>query len=271
MLSMVRAELYRMARERMVWVFVAIIAVPTAASAVAAAVVLGDGGLVSFIESTSSDASRVLDASTGQAPVLSLYGSSFVNGSFVAMVSCCYLALFAAKGVGDGKRPALAKNLVQARGGRMAYAAAQVAVAAVAGALFVVVGIASCALFYGLAGFSVLPGSFAEFALWAAQVWCCVLAYEAVTLVVALATGSDALGRCSGCSSAGSPSKGRPPSRWAPSLPRSARCRGSRERRPSSRTGRSWRSCSCSATARCAGRASTRSRAPSSQWRLLLP
>ena len=194
MLSMVRAELYRMARERMIWVFVAIIAVPTAASAVAAAVVLGDGGVVSFLESTSSDASRILDASTGQAPVLSLYGSSFVNGSFVAMVSCCYMALFAAKGVGDGRRPALAKNLVQARGGRTAYAIAQVAVAAAAGALFVTVGVASCALFYGFAGFSVLPESFAEFALWAAQVWCCVLAYEAVTLVVALATGSDALG-----------------------------------------------------------------------------
>lgn len=192
MLNMVRAELYRMAHARMAWVFLIVIAAPTALSAVAAAVVLGDAGLVSFLESTSSDVSRVLDASTGQASVLSLYGSSFVNGSFVAMAACCYVALFATKGVGDGKRAALAKSLVQAQGGRMAYAIAQIAVAAVAGALFVAVGIASCALFYGLAGFGVLPGSSAEFALWAAQVWCAVFAYEAVTLVLALATGNEA-------------------------------------------------------------------------------
>ena len=192
MLNMVRAELYRMAHARMTWVFLIVIAAPTALSAVAAAVVLGDAGLVSFLESTSSDVSRVLDVSTGQAPVLSLYGSSFVNGSFVAMAACCYVALFATKGVGDGKRAALAKNLVQAQGGRMAYAIAQIAVAAVAGALFVAVGIVSCALFYGLAGFAVLPGSLAEFALWAVQVWCAVFAYEAVTLVLALATGSEA-------------------------------------------------------------------------------
>ena len=192
MLNMVRAELYRMAHARMTWVFLIVIAAPTALSAVAAAVVLGDAGLVSFLESTSSDISRVLDASTGQASVLSLYGSSFVNGSFVAMAACCYVALFAAKGVGDGKRAAFAKNLVQAQGGRTAYAIAQIAIAAVAAALFVAVGIASCALFYGLAGFSVLPGSFAELALWAALGGCCVLAYEAVTLVLALATGSEA-------------------------------------------------------------------------------
>ena len=74
----------------------------------------------------------------------------------------------------------------------MAYTIAQIAVAAVAGALFVAVGIVSCALFYGLAGFAVLPGSPAEFALWAVQVWCAVFAYEAVTLVLALATGSEA-------------------------------------------------------------------------------
>ena len=192
MLCAVRAQLYRMFRGRAIRVLLAVIFVPTACSAVLSAVVLGSEGLTAFLSSTSSDLSRVAEAAAGRTPVLSLYGSSFVNGSFVAMVACGYTAAHAAREVGGGKRGCCAKNLLQSPGGRVSYVLAHVAAAAVAGAVFVAAGVASTALCYGLAGFPVVPESAAQAALWVLEVWAVVFAYQLLTLAVTFASRNEA-------------------------------------------------------------------------------
>ena len=191
MLCLVRAQLYRMFREWSFWFLLALVAVVPVCSAAFAAYLAGDGSLAASLSATSSDIARTLDAATGETPVLSLYGSAFVNGSFVAMAACAFTAGFVAPELGGGKRSGFVKNLLQAPGGRISYALSQVVTVAVAGALFVAAGIAATEVGYGVAGFSVLPASACAFALWAAQVWLAVLAYQLVTLVVAFVTKSE--------------------------------------------------------------------------------
>lgn len=190
MINTTRAQLYRMFHERKLLIFLAVLVFPIILAAICAAILLGNETLVSFLTSTSSDISRIVDATSESSMTLPLYGSVFVNGSFVAMVACCYTAMFAAPELSE-KRAGFAKNLLQARGGRLSLACSHVIAAAVAGALFVLVCIAATALCFGLAGFPVMPPAFGAFALWALQVWLVTLAYQALTLVLVFITKSE--------------------------------------------------------------------------------
>lgn len=212
MLGSVRAQLYRLFHGRMFWVFLAVLALPMLLSAVLLAVISGNSVLaalfgtsgdalasaaapgVSFGVSTSSDFARLVGAVSDESAPFALYGSSFVNGSFVGMLAAAFTGLFAAQELSADKRRGFAKNLLQVRGGRFSYAASHMVAAAVAGALFVLAGIVCTALFFGLAGFSVMPSSFASFALWAVQVWLATFAYQLVTLLAVFATRSEAAG-----------------------------------------------------------------------------
>ncbi len=246
MLSSVRAQLYRLFHGRMFWVFLAVLALPILLSAVLLAVVSGNDVLAALFGtsgdalasaaapgvsagiSTSSDFARLLGAVSDEGAPFALYGSSFVNGSFVGMLAAAFTGLFAAQELSADKRRGFAKNLLQVRGGRFSYAASHMVAAAVAGALFVLAGIMCTALFFGLAGFSAMPSSFASFALWAVQVW------------LATPTSSSRCSRCSRravrrqvCSWAFCSAV----SRWR----RAWRLRWALPRRPSGRRGRSRR------------------------------
>lgn len=212
MLGATRAQLYRLFHGRLFWAFLAVLMIPILLSAVLLAVVTGNDALavlfgtsgdalasatapgVSAGVSTSSDFARLLGAVSDESAPFALYGSSFVNGSFIGMLAAAFTGLFAAQDLSGDKRRGFAKSLLQARGGRFAYAASHMAVAAVAGALLVLAGAACTMLFYGGMGFAVLPASAAEFALWTVQVWLGTFAYQLLTLLAVFVTRSEAAG-----------------------------------------------------------------------------
>lgn len=212
MLGAVRAQLFRLFHGCMFWVFLAVLVVPILLSAVLLAVVTGNDVLASlfgmsgdalarnvsdavrFGASTSSDLARLFGAVSGEHAPFALYGSSFVNGSFIGMLAAAFAGLFAAQDLSGDKRRGFAKNMLQVRGGRFSYAASLMVAAAVSGALFVAAGTVCTMLFYGVAGFAVMPSSLAEFALWIAQVWFVTLAYQLLTLLAVIISRSEAVG-----------------------------------------------------------------------------
>lgn len=140
MLSSVRAQLYRLFHGRMFWVFLAVLALPILLSAVLLAVVSGNDMLAALFGtsgdalasaaapgvsagiSTSSDFARLFDAVSEEGAPFALYGSSFVNGSFVGMLAAAFTGLFAAQELSADKRRGFAKNLLQVRGGQIGRA-----------------------------------------------------------------------------------------------------------------------------------------------------
>lgn len=216
MLNATRAQLYRMLHGSLLWVCLAIIVLPIAASAVAMAVIEGNEMLAGVLgvsgeelqlasseavhagTSTSSDFARLIGSVDSPETPFALYGATFVNGSFIAMVAAGFAGVFVAQDMRSGKQACYAKNLVQARGGRLAYAASLMVASVVAGAAFVIAAIAATVLFFAAAGFAVVPPSLAEFVLWAAQVWAIVVAYQLIAALAALATRSEVVGVIAG-------------------------------------------------------------------------
>ncbi len=178
MLSMIRSELFRIVRSRFLIAYVIVFflfafATPFAlwlskvwpAFAATGIVVVPDAPL----------------------PSLQLYGVSFVGGSFLAIGAGVAMGYFAALDLKSG----FAKNLVQAQGGRIAYAVALIVCSVVLAVVTTAVGMLIVEATLRLQGYDPAAPSAEEALQWFAQVALCVSAYASMAVLVAVATKSE--------------------------------------------------------------------------------
>ena len=178
MLNMVRAQLFRIARSRVLIVYailfcLAAFATPFSIWLNKAWPAFAELGLFTLPDE--------------QLSTLQLYGASFVVTSFTPMVVSIATGYFVASDFKSG----FVKNLVQARGGRVSYAAASVACAAVLSAVTTIAGIVVVEATLRVQGYVSQSVSFVEMLQWSAQVALCTTAYASLTVLIAVATKSE--------------------------------------------------------------------------------
>ncbi len=183
--------LYRLAKTRMTWAALALFALLIAAGVAALKVLSATPALGAAVAQTSTDtalALGVVASGEGGVSALGLCGALFVRGSAIAMFAAAFCGLFFAADMRTG----FVKNLMQAPGARVSYAAASALTTACVCVLYVAVGIVVSLAAAAAAGFPLaLPDSLALVA-WAGQVAAVVYAYALGALAVALITRSAA-------------------------------------------------------------------------------
>ena len=185
MFEILRSEFYRMIHGRLLWICLLLFEALLLISAIMMAVVVDNAETIATLTATSSDVAHMIDA-LNHASSLQLYGQGFVSGSWIAMLTCIFVAIFFMSEFRTGA----IKNMMQAQGGRMTFAAAGMVVCAAAALIFVVAGVVGCELFFRLAGFSFQMSGIAEVALWFLQVWLVVFAYTSIVYLAACTTQS---------------------------------------------------------------------------------
>ena len=120
-------------------------------------------------------------------PSLQIYGVSFVGGSFIAIGMGVAMGYFVAEDLKSG----FAKNLVQARGGRISYAVTALACALVLAAATTAFGMLVVETALRLQGYTPVAPSAAEALQWFAQTALCITAYATIVVLLAIATKSD--------------------------------------------------------------------------------
>lgn len=180
MLSMLRSELYRIAKSRFSWGYAIMLTLMVLANPFALWLyqVWPAFAETGFVEMPDTPLSQ-----------LQLVGVSIVSGGLLSMGFAIVMAAL----VVDDFKAGFVKNLLQARGGRVSYAvslfiACLIFVAAsVAFAMVVVL-----AAFAGI-GYQAAPSSLGDIAQWYAQSVLVIAAYASLTMLVAIVTRSEAV------------------------------------------------------------------------------
>lgn len=121
---------------------------------------------------------------------LAIWGSSFVAGSFLAMVNAVLMGSVTA----DLFKHGYVKNLIQAKGGRATLALSLAAWCVLCALVSTLVGVAVTELGTRLAGCTPALPSLADFLQWLIQVVLCVSAYSILTVLVVLLVKNEAIG-----------------------------------------------------------------------------
>lgn len=178
MLSMVRAQLYRTAKSSQLLVFTIVVAL--------VACVIPTMCLAAPLMSEVVDFRSALSGMT----LVQIFGNTFLSGSFLGMIA----AGFAATVMSADFKTGFAKNLVQARGGRVSFAVAHAVVAVAATVWFMAVGLAVEAALLALVGQPFLPSGAGDMLLVLAQAVVVIAAYCALSQLVVAVTKSEPLG-----------------------------------------------------------------------------
>ena len=178
MLSMIRAQLFRIVKSRAFIVYTIIFCLFT--SLTPASIWLNE------VWPIFSD--FVLP--NEQMSVLQLYGASFVATNNMAVLTSIVMGYFVASDFKSG----FMKNLIQARGGRVSYASAMVVCAVILALATTLVGIIVVEVMLRVQGYTVaLDTLFLDALQWFIQVVLCTAAYVSLIVLVAIATKSETI------------------------------------------------------------------------------
>ena len=172
MLSMLRSNLYRLAKTRLTWVYGIVC------------------GLIVCVEPlmwvfTASSPASYADPSNPTMTVVQMYGHAL--GSGILFLTSVYCAVFFAA---DFKTKAV-KNVLQAKGGRVSYALAAAATALVVQAGAIVAGAAVASVVYHGIGFAITESSAADLMLLFLQFLLVSTAYSLISIFIVIATGNE--------------------------------------------------------------------------------
>ncbi len=120
---------------------------------------------------------------------LRLYGVSFASGSMLAM----WVGIAVAEFVTEDFKSGFVKNLIQARGGRVSYAATVALCCLVLSAVVTAAGMAVVEAAVRAQGYVPAPSALQDTLAWFAQVTLCAAAYAVIVALLALATKSEAV------------------------------------------------------------------------------
>lgn len=195
--NLFKAMAFRLARSRMTWAFLAILALFVVGGAFSLKVIGADASMAAEVSETSSDIAlglSVLDSASGGVSLVAACGALFVRGSFIAMLVAVFCGVFFAADVRSGA----VKNVIQGAGARLSYALAACAATLCATAVAVVAGAAVSAASLLALGFPLAAPDPLRFAAWLLQVWASVSAYALIAVAVALVSGSSAVSAIAG-------------------------------------------------------------------------
>lgn len=181
MFSMIRAQMYRIAKSRSIWAMCLVIVLFVLASPV----------LVWLYRTWSAFAETGLVQLPNETlPLLRLWGVSIVGGSaFPMMIGVLLVQAF----VQDFKS-GYVKNLVQARGGRVSYVLSTVACSVLISCAITIGAAALVALAFAAQGFPFAMPAGAEALGWIAQVSLCSVAYAGIAMLALFITKSETVG-----------------------------------------------------------------------------
>lgn len=163
---MLRANLFRFAKSPTTWLMTALLPI----SVIAEVVVLGHFAPEDAVRSAAQGVSS-----------LKAYGVLFVSNNALTIISCL-LALSLAC---DDMKTGAIRNVLQARGGRVAYALSTLLAGAVATVLFALLGIAASELSCFACGVALVERNAGATLSWLAQVVAVTLAYMSILLLLA--------------------------------------------------------------------------------------
>lgn len=178
MLSMIRAQLYRIVKSR----FFLAYAIICFLFALATPLALWLHNVWPAFASTG-----LVEIPTEPLSSLQIYGVSFVGGSFIAIGVGVAMGYFVAEDLKSG----FAKSLVQARGGRTSYAIAALVCALALAAATTAFGMLVVEATLRLQGYAPVTPSIAEALQWFAQTALCIAAYATIVVLLAIATKSE--------------------------------------------------------------------------------
>lgn len=176
-LSMIRAELYRIAKSPILRVFAIVFFLFVIATPLAI-----------WLDRVWPDfaALGIIELPNDPLPALQFYGS-FVSGSFIAMG----VGILMANVVAEDFKSGSIKNLIQARGGRTSYVIAAIACTIALAAVATAAGAAVIEIALRIQGYIPIEPSFGELLQWFMQVTLCIAAYTAIAVLVAILTTSE--------------------------------------------------------------------------------
>lgn len=179
-LSMLRAQFYRMAKSRFLIAYAMTFFVIAAATPFAL-----------WLYSVWPDfaSTGIVQLPAERLSSLQVYGVSFVSGSFIAMG----VGVFAAYYVTEDFKSGYMKNLVQTRGGRTSYALAMLVCMLVVSAATTAFGMLVVEGALRLQGYVPATPAASEALQWFVQVTLCSAAYAEMVVLLAVATRSEAL------------------------------------------------------------------------------
>lgn len=190
MFSMMRAQLFRIAKSRFIVFFVLIIMLFAFATPFA---------LWLHNVWPAFAATGFVEIPDEPLPTLQLYGVSFVAGSFLAMDVSVATVYYVAEDFKSG----FIKNLVQARGGRASYAAAMILCSIVIAAVAVIIGMLVVEVALRVQGYVPVPPSAVDMLQWFVQLVLCMVAYATVAIFLTAITGSETVATIGGILIAG--------------------------------------------------------------------
>ena len=178
MLSMIRSELFRIAKSSYIIFYTVVVFLIAAATPFAL-------WLHSVWPAFAATGFVVIPEEP--LPSLQLYGVSFVGGSFVAIGVGVAVSLFVTEDFKSG----YVKNLVQAQGGRVSYALSVLACTLIIAAATTLFGMLVVESALRLQGYAPVAPTAMEALQWFAQTTLCCAAYATVTALIGIATKSE--------------------------------------------------------------------------------
>ena len=178
MLSMIRAQLFRIAKSRFIIFFAIIVMLFAFATPFA---------LWLHNVWPAFAATGFVEIPDEPLPTLQLYGVSFVAGSFLAMGVSVATVYYVAEDFKSG----FLKNLVQARGGRVSYVIAITLCSITIAATAVIMGVLIVEVALRAQGYVPVPPSASDALQWFSQLVLCMVAYAIVAVFLTVTTGSE--------------------------------------------------------------------------------
>lgn len=181
MLSLIRAQMYRIAKSRSIWVICLVVIL----------FVLAAPFLVWLFQVWPAFAATgIVDLPDEPLPLLQLWGVSIANGSaFPMMIGILLVQVF----VQDFKSGYI-KNLIQARGGRASYVFSAAACSVIVSCAVTVSAAALVTLAFAVQGYPFAMPTGIEALEWIAQISLCSLAYASIAVLAFFITKSETVG-----------------------------------------------------------------------------
>lgn len=181
MLSMMRAQLYRVAKSRSVWALCLIIGLFVLATPFA---------LWLYQVWPAFAATGIVEVPDEPLPLLQLWGVSIASGSvFAVMIGIVLVEIFV-----EDFKSGYVKNLVQARGGRVSYVASIAVCGLIVAAAMVIGATVLVTLAFAVQGYPFVMPTAMEGLGWMGQMTLCSVAYASVAVLAVFVTRSEAAG-----------------------------------------------------------------------------